>query len=268
MPCAEINGTRLYYQDHGQGEALVLVPGMGADHISWLRQLPAFRRHYRVIIYDPRGLGRSSRPREPYAFKALADDVIGLMDHLGVEKAHVLGQSLGGVVAQEIAIDYPGRVLKLVLVSTLAGGDDEGLEPGLPETLSLAEAGAQAGVSGAETRKTMNALIDLSFNRWTYRKGLQLMCRLFVKQDMFAGQPDQERALAGHSTIDRLQLIRARTLVITGTSDRIIRPQASERLAAGIPDARLVMVKGGSHGFNMEMTARFNREILDFLRAG
>ena len=107
MAYADLSGIRLYYQVRGQGEALVLVPGMGADHRSWFRQLPAFRKRYRVIIYDPRSIGKSSRPKEPYAFRALADDVAGLMDHLGIGKAHILGQSLGGIVAQETAIDYP-----------------------------------------------------------------------------------------------------------------------------------------------------------------
>ncbi len=250
----------------GQGEALVLVPGMGADHNSWLRQLPAFSRHYRVVTYDPRGLGRSSGTTEPYPFRALADDVAALMDSLGIDKAHVLGQSLGGLVAQEVAISHPGRVLKLVLVSTLAGGDEAGLDPALDEALGAGRAAAGPGASGAGARNTMDALIASSFNRWTYRTALQLLCRLFVGEKMLAGLPDQEGAAAECHTIDRLHLIQAPTLVITGTDDHVIRPCASELLAARIPGAKLVMVRGGSHGFNLEMASRFNREVLGFLR--
>jgi pimeloyl-ACP methyl ester carboxylesterase len=244
------------------------VPGIGADHSSWFRQLSAFQKYHRVIIFDPRSIGKSSRPKEPYAFRALADDVAGLMDHLGIGKAHILGQSLGGIVAQEIAIDYPDRVLKLVLVSTLAGGDAEGVNPALTGTFGPAEGAADAGFSGMDTRKTMNTLITMTFNKWPYRKAMQIMSRLFVKPAMFDGLSDQVGASAGHTTLDRLHLIQAPTLVITGAGDRIIRPQSSERLAARIPNARLVTVKGGSHGFNLEMAARFNREVLDFLRAG
>ena len=113
----------------------------------------------------------------------------------------------------------------------------------------------------------MKALIAMTFNRWPYRKALQLLSRFFVKPEMFDGLSDQVAAMAGHTTLDRLHLIQARTLVITGSADRIIRPEASERLAARIPNARLVTVIDGSHGFNLEMAARFNREVLDFLRA-
>ncbi len=268
MAYADLSGIRLYYQVRGQGEALVLVPGMGADHFSWFRQLSAFQKHYRVIIFDPRGIGKSSRPKEPYAFKALADDVAGLMDHLGIGKAHILGQSLGGIVAQETAIDYPDRVLKLVLVSTLAGGDTEAVSPDIVKTFGPSDGTGAAGSSVVDTGKTMKALIAMTFNRWPYRKALQIGSRLFVKPEMFAGLSDQVAAMAGHTTLDLLHLIQARTLVITGSADRIIRPVASELLASRIPGASLVMVKGGSHGFNLEMAGRFNREVLDFLRAG
>jgi 3-oxoadipate enol-lactonase len=268
MAYADLSGIRLYYQVRGQGEALVLVPGMGADHSSWFRQISAFQKYYRVIIFDPRSIGKSSRPKEPYAFRALADDVAGLLDHLGIEKAHVLGQSLGGIVAQEIAIDYPRRVLRLILVSTLAGGDTEAVSPDIVKTFGPADGAAGTGLSGIDTRKTMKTLIAMTFNRWPYRKAMQLLSRLFVKPEMFDGLSDQVAAMAGHTTLDRLHLIQARTLVITGSADRIIRPEASELLASRIPGASLVMVKGGSHGFNLEMAGRFNREILDFLGAG
>lgn len=268
MACAELNGISLYYQVHGQGEALVLIPGMGADHTCWIRQVPAFRKHFRVITFDPRSIGRSTRPGEPYAFRVLADDVAGLLDHLGVEKAHILGQSLGGVVAQEMAIDHPQRVRKLILVSTLAGGDAEGFNPAVAETLVGEEEAAGPGISGMDTRKTMKTLLALAFNRWPYRQATPLLCRLFVKPEMFDGLSDQARATAGHTTVDRLPLIQARTLVMTGTGDRIIWPRATQRLAAGIPNAKLVMVEGGSHAFSLEMAARFNREVLDFLRTG
>ncbi len=276
MAYTQLNGIRLYYQAQGQGQTLVLIPGMGADHSSFFRQVPVLRRHYRVVTFDPRGLGRSSRPGEPYAFRALADDVAGLMDHLGADRAHVLGQSLGGIVAQELAIDYPSRVDKLILVSTLAGGDAEGTNPALTATFGPAPGAAGPGSSGAggtrfpgmDTRKTMDTLIALAFNRWAYRTAMQLASRWFVRPEMLDGLPDQVAAIAGHTTIERLHLIQARTLVITGDGDRIIWPQASERLAAGISGAKLVMVKGGSHGFNLEMAGRFHREVLDFLRMG
>ena len=267
MPLADVNGIRLYYQTHGQGEALVLIPGLGAGHQAWFRQLPAFRKHFRVITYDPRSIGRSDRPRQPYGFRTLADDIVGLMDCLAVKRAHIVGQSLGGAVAQEVAIDYPDRVLKLVLVSSaIAGGDDNSVNPASMETLGIGGEGQQIDFSKLNTRKTMSALIGVSFNKALYRKAMQFLSRFFVKPEMFDGLSDQLRAISGYNTFDRLHLIKARTLVITGAEDRIVSPRSSEKLASNIPDARLVMVKGGSHGFNVEMTSRFNREVLEFLK--
>ena len=268
MPQANVNGIRLYYKTFGQGEPLVLISGLGAGHTAWFRQLPAFKKHYKVITFDPRSIGNSDRPKEPYSLKAMADDVVGLMDHLGVGRAHILGQSLGGLVAQQVAIDYPDRVLKLVLVSsTLAGGDTNPTNPALMEVLGYAEGTTEIDFSRVNTRKTMHVVIGMSFNKMLYRKAMQFLSRFFVKPEMFDGLSDQLRAISGHNTVDRLHLIKAQTLVITGAEDRIVSPHSSEVLAANIPNAKLVMVKGGSHGFNVEMTSRFNREVLDFLRA-
>ena len=268
MAQANVNGVRLFYRVQGQGEALVLIPGLGAGHTAWFRQLHAFKKHYKVITFDPRSIGRSDRPKQPYAFKALADDVVGLMDYLGIRRAHVLGQSLGGPVAQEVAIDYPDRVLKLVLVSsTAAGGDTNPTNPALMDTMGYRGEDKDIDFSKVNTRKTMTVLIELSFSKVLYRKAMQFMSRFYVKPEMFDGLSDQLRAISGHNTVDRLHLIRAQTLVITGDEDRIISPRSSEVLAGKIPIAKLVMVKGGSHAFNVEMTSRFNREVLDFLKA-
>ena len=268
MPQANVNGVKLYYKAQGQGEALVMIPGLGAGHTSWFRQLPAFKKRFRVITFDPRSIGRSDRPKQPYGFRSLADDVIGLMDHLAVERAHIFGQSLGGLVAQEVAIDYADRVLKLVLVSsTVAGGDTNPTNPALMAALGHAEGTTDVDFSRLDTRKTMNAVIGLSFNKLLYRKAMQFLSRFFVKPEMFDGLSDQLRAISGHNTVDRLHLITAQTLVITGAEDQVVLPHSSKVLAEKIPNAKLVMVKGGSHGFNVEMTPRFNREVLGFLRA-
>lgn len=268
MPLANMNGMRLYYQAHGQGEALILMPGLGAGHEAWFRQLHAFKKHFRVVNFDPRSIGKSDRPKQPYGFRTLADDIVCLMDHLSVGKAHVLGQSLGGIVAQEVAADYPDRVMKLVLVSSgIVGGDDNFISPALMETMGIRAFGQQIDFSKLNTSKTMSTLIGLSFNKMLHRTAMRFLSRFFVKREMFDGLSDQIRAVSGHNTFDRLHLIRAQTLVITGAEDRIVSPRASEVLAAKIPNARLVIVKGGSHGFNVEMTSRFNREVLDFLKA-
>jgi pimeloyl-ACP methyl ester carboxylesterase len=267
MPQANVNGIKLYYEVHGQGEALILIPGLGANgRTSWLWQLPAFKKHYKVITFDPRSVGKSSRPKEPYSFRVLADDVVGLMDHLAVKKADVLGHSMGGLVAQELAIDYPDRVLKLVLVSSsLAGGPTIPANPALAEAMGYAEGTTEIDFSKVDTRKTMKAVIGMSFNKRLYRIAMQLASKYLVKLEELDGMWDQLRAASVHNTFDRLHLIKAPTLVIVGAGDRITPPHTSEVLAGKIPNARLIMVKGGSHVLTVEMTSRFNREVLGFL---
>jgi pimeloyl-ACP methyl ester carboxylesterase len=157
--------------------------------------------------------------------------------------------------------------MKLVLVSSgIVGGDDNFISPALMETMGISALGQQVDFSKLNTSKTMSVLIGLSFDKWAYRTAMQFLSRFFVKAEMFDGLSDQIRAVSGHNTVDRLHLIKAQTLVITGAEDRIISPRASEVLAAKIPNARLVMVKGGSHGFNVEMASLFNREVLEFLK--
>jgi pimeloyl-ACP methyl ester carboxylesterase len=133
--------------------------------------------------------------------------------------------------------------------------------------LGYAEGTTEIDFSKVDTRKTMNAVIGMSFNKRLYRKAMQFLSRFFVKPEMFDGLSDQLRAISGHNTVNRLHLIKAQTMVITGAEDRIVSPHSSEVLADKIPNAKLIMVKDGSHGFNVEMTSRFNREVLDFLRA-
>jgi pimeloyl-ACP methyl ester carboxylesterase len=267
MPTVKVGDINMYYEVHGQGEALILIPGGGANgRTSWFRQLSAFKKHHRVITFDPRSIGKSSRPKEPYSFRVLADDVVGLMDHLAIKEANVLGQSMGGLVAQELAIDYPDRVLKLVLVSSsLAGGPTIPADPALAEGMGYTEGTTEIDFSRVDTRKTMKTVIGMSFNKRLYRKAMQFMSRFFVKLEEFDGMWDQIRAASGHNTFDRLHLIKAPTLVIAGAGDRIVPPHTSEVLAGNIPNARLIMVKDGSHVLTVEMTSRFNHEVLDFL---
>src|SRR4030042_1123751 len=104
MPKANVNGANIYYEVHGRGEPLVMIMGLGGGCKGWYFQTRALKKHYRVIVFDNRGIGKSAKATEPYTIGNMAADVLGLMDHLGIDKAHVLGMSLGSLVAQESAI--------------------------------------------------------------------------------------------------------------------------------------------------------------------
>ena len=267
MPKALVNGINIYYQVHGEGEPLVLIQGFGGGHRGWFFQTRAFKRHFRLIIYDNRGIGRSDKAQGLYTLRDLADETIGLMDYLHIDKAHVLGMSLGGMVAQELAISYPERLKKLVLVCTTAGGGDVSeASPKLLEALGVKEGAAQPALDSVDFDKSVVAITALSFNKRLYRMIFVPLTRYYVRRVGVEGHLRQMEAVTGHSTRDRLHLIKAPTLVMTGTEDRIISPGSSEMIASLIPNARLVKIEGAAHAFAIEMPGRFNREVLDFLK--
>jgi pimeloyl-ACP methyl ester carboxylesterase len=266
MQRAKINGINICYKVRGQGEPLVLIMGYSGDQIGWMFQRGAFRKHYQVITFDNRGVGKTDKPDGAYSTKMMADDTVGLMDYLGIDKAHVLGVSMGGMIAQEIAINYPERVGKLILGCTAARRDESsGISAVFPEALGLREDYTDDDVRSLPIIKVVNSLCSYGFNKCHYRLIVVSLAKVFLRFGSQVGLRGQLEAVLDHDTFDRLQKIGSPTMVITGTEDRIINPGSSEELANGIPNARLVKFVGGSHAFFIEERGRFNREVLDFL---
>src|SRR5579883_1563623 len=124
MPFAEVNNLRLWYEISGDGTPLCLIEGLGYASWMWHYQAAPFSARHRLLVFDNRDVGRSDRARLPYMIKDLADDLVGLLDVVGIERAHVLGVSMGGFAAQELALAYPERVASLILVATAFGGPE------------------------------------------------------------------------------------------------------------------------------------------------
>src|SRR5205809_7891619 len=125
MPKVTVNGIRMFYEETGGGEPLILIMGFGGDHLAWAFQVRALAEHYRVVTFDNRGAGQSDAPEPPYTIRTMADDTAGLIAALGIERAHVVGVSMGGMIAQELALAYPGRVRSLHLGCTTARPDTD-----------------------------------------------------------------------------------------------------------------------------------------------
>jgi pimeloyl-ACP methyl ester carboxylesterase len=257
MPIARLEGIDINYKVEGQGEPLILIAGFSAQGNSFIGQVRDFRKHFRVITFDNRGIGKTSKPLGPYSTRMMADDIIKLMDYLKIKNAHIVGTSMGGMIAQELAISYPERILKLVLAYTYACQD--GVSGDAPE---------QAVLKDLAPSKKAVAMIGLAFNKPLYRYTYGLLAILLTR---FASAADavgisgQNDACRSHNTVDRLSAIAAPTLVIVGTRDRIINPLSSEVIADKIGGSQLIKIEGGSHALSMEWKQTFNRAVLGFL---
>ena len=274
MSTTAVGDVDLYYEEHGAGDPLLLVMGLGADSTAWMFQVPDFARHYRTIVFDNRGVGRSAKPPGPYSIAQMADDTAGLLDTLGVERCHVVGVSMGGMIAQELALRHPARVRGLVLGCTYPEPDAE-IERQRRD--SVAEMGGTVtatgdvaiDLSGLDPLLFFQTLLPRVFNQAFIDNELPRLMALFGTVLQYGVSLEAILAQAGavmsHRTTDRLHRIAAPTLVITGDADQLIPPAHSDVLARHIPGARLVKVPGGSHGFNLETPEVFNRTVLDFL---
>jgi len=274
MSTARVGSVDLYHEEHGSGDPLLLIMGLAADSTAWMFQLPAFAPRYRTIIFDNRGVGRSSKPPGPYTIHEMADDAAGLLDALDVARAHVVGVSMGGMIAQELALRHPKRVRGLVLACTYPEPDAD-IER--QREFSITQLGGsvsadgelQIDVAALDPMLFFQHLLPRVFNQAFIDAELPKLLQLFGGALQFGFSMEailgQVEAVMGHRATARLHEIKAPTLVITGDADLLIPPGNSDVIARNIPNAKLVKVPGGSHGFNFETPDLFNREVVDFL---
>jgi len=262
MPQVQVGDINMYYEFYGEGEPLLLIAGLGDDLTGWTYQVADFSKEYRVLVFDNRGTGRTDAPDMPYSISMMADDTAGLMEALGIDQAHVLGVSMGGYIAQELAIRHPGRTKSLIMATTSIGS----------YTLEthILYSRARAALDGLSPIVFFQLMLPFIFTDRTFEDPEMVQMAL----DTIAGQPDRTPAYAlsrqfiacvEHSARGRLSRVAVPTLVIAGRNDPFVPFSLSEELAAAIPNARLAVLDGGGHGFNAEISARFNRAVLDFL---
>lgn len=232
MPTADVNGISIYYELHGDGYPLLLIGGLGTDVTVLAYAIERLARRYRVIALDNRGVGRSGMPDAPYTIDLMAADVVALMDRLAIPKAHVMGVSMGGRIALEVAMTHPERVDGLVLVSTSAAGRGR-VHMSVPMRL-------------------------LWLLRWLP------MLRGAYPQPRYA-HDRQRAAVVSYDGTARLGLVRARTLVLHGKSDRTVPLAAARRMRDGIAGSRLEVYRGGHMLFLLSRRDRVLDRAADFL---
>ena len=269
MTIAKINDIDMYYEEHGDpnAEPLLLVMGFAMNATSWGLQIPAFSERYRVIAFDNRGVGRTAQPEGPYSVPQMAADAAGLLDHLSIESAHVVGVSMGGMIAQEFALRYPARVRGLVLACTTPGGPHSAgyqqMMEQSAEGMALTDLSAMMTPDGI--KEGMDRLFTAEFQAHPSAAAIQMGVAGMMYPQTLTGMKGQLAAVRAHDTYDRLSKISAPTLVIAGDADTFVDAANSPILASRIPGAKLVMLPGQKHGFTAEKPDETNAAILDFL---
>lgn len=267
MPYAHSGDVRIWYEEFGAGEPLVMIMGLGGTVQAWGLQIPPLSQHYRLICLDNRGAGRSDMPAGPYDTGQFAEDVIAVMDAAGLDSAHVLGASLGGLIAQELYHRHPQRVRSLILACTGAGANDPvhipPLDPKVLETLQLDRA--------AEPAERLVAAMEEIFYHPSYRAKIPNLTARLLKLHQAAPQPPhayaaQLAACFNHPpNSPRLARIRVPALVLHGEHDAVWPLGNARYLAEQIPAAELVVIPDSAHMFLVEKPREFNRAVLDFL---
>jgi pimeloyl-ACP methyl ester carboxylesterase len=262
MPHTDADGCKLYWEESGAGEPLLLIQGLGFSGAMWYRIVPALEAKYRVIRYDARGIGRSDVPDEQWDIARMAADALAVLDAAGEQSAHVFGISLGGIVAQEVALTAPDRVRTLTLCSTHPAGE-KAVWPGEDVMAMLRNRVT------LPREEAIRASIPFGYTDATPADWIEEDVRLRLELPTTeAGYTGQLMAGLGYpGTLERLPNLTVPTLVITGDADRMVPPQNSELLAGAIPNARTVTIPGAGHVLFTEAPDRLTDAVLEFLDA-
>jgi len=259
-----VNGVDLYYEERGNGAPLLLIAGLASDSQSWLPVLPGLAERFRVITVDNRGSGRTAPLDATTSIGTMADDCAALLGHLRLEAAHVLGHSMGGFVAQDLALRYPASVAKLVLAATASRSSkrNEDLFTGWADAL---DAGAAPDrwfrnlfywIFSARLFEDPRAVGD--FVRFAVEYPYPQTARAFR---------NQIEAIARFDGTGQLSRIAAPTLVVAAAEDLLFPMEACKQLARSIGGAELAVVDAAGHSLHVEQPADFNQQVLRFLAA-
>ncbi len=263
MPSLKVNGIEIYYEVHGRGDPLVLIMGLRRNIEWWFGQIPSLSKHFKLLVFDNRGAGRSDKPKMNYSIRLFADDTAQLMKSLNIKKAHILGVSMGGYIAQELAINYPEMIKGLVLGCTGAGGQRAVLMS--PDRLKKFT--ANEGLSPEEIlKKDMDIYFSDTFVREDperIKAFIEISLRYYQPLDAFERQ---FAACLKHDTVDRVNRIHSPTLIMSGDDDPLVPPENSRVLKDLISQSELIFFPGTRHCFFIEAADQFNEKVASFLK--
>jgi pimeloyl-ACP methyl ester carboxylesterase len=258
MPFVENQGTKIYWDEQGAGAPVLLIMGLGYPSALWYRTRPVLARQYRTLAFDNRGVGLSDVPPGPYSIATMASDAAAVLDATGVTCAHVFGISMGGMIAQEFALQYPAKTRSLILGCTAAGGPSA-----VRAESNVTDILVARGMTVEQSRVAILPYIyDAATSRERIEDDVNLRGIWLPSPEAYLAQLLAIRAWEGYS---RLAQITAPTLVIHGKSDALVPPGNGELIAARIPGAKLVLLEHASHLFLTDQTQAAHKEILEFL---
>lgn len=264
MPKLEANDIQLYYEAHGDREPLLLIAGAGYGGWMWFKQVAELPRYFKVITFDNRGVGESDKPDVEYSVQMLTEDTVGLLDALEIQKANVLGISLGGFIAQQLALSYPQRVAKLILCSTSFGGPNVILP--VSEVLQFMTYGT--GSPQENFRRGLELAFSAEYIQKNPKEIEYIRAQLQANPQPRYAYLRQLMAPLGFNVEGSLEQIKVPTLIMAGAEDKVLPAENSRRLAAKIKGARLIIFDGARHLFCIEKSKEVNRATIDFLREG
>jgi 3-oxoadipate enol-lactonase len=260
MAFTENQGVKIYWDEQGSGDPILLIMGLSYPSYMWHRSRPILCAQYRTIAFDNRGVGQSDVPPGPYTMAQMASDALAVLDAAGVERAHIFGVSMGGMITQEFALQYPQRVRSLVIGCSAAGGPTA--VQSQPEAL---QALTRRGLTPEEATEIVIPFIyDAATPRHLIDEDMKIRLQWYPTAE---GYMNQLMAIFGWEAYSRLPQIHAPALVIHGETDRLVPVGNSKIIAERIPGAKLVLLPNAGHIFSTDQPAAAHRAVAEFLSA-
>ena len=278
---AIINGIRICYDIKGEGDSVILIHGFSDRKEHWRAQVGALSQHFKVIRMDNRGAGKSDRPEGEYTMELYASDIAGLMDYLGIDRSHIIGHSLGGMIAQNFAILYPEKVEKLILINTIPGlkPPDENIDEAIKMYRENAINNHEALMKDPLNEFLKGAKASYSRNFWRSMKENpkkkfhdiwsveDLVNEKIENGPTIKDLSNQAHALSTHNTYNRLNEIKSDVLIISAEKDKSCPKSMGEKMHELIPNSKFIIIEGAAHQSILEKAPEINKIIIDFLKS-
>jgi pimeloyl-ACP methyl ester carboxylesterase len=267
MPKTKVNDIQLYYEVHGEGIPLVLISGLGYPLWQWHLMVPHLEKHFQVITLDNRGVGQSDKPAGPYTASVLARDIVELLDSLGIDEAVVMGHSMGGFIAQALALEYPARVSKLILASTNFGGPRH--VPVTPEAMAVL-----SDTTTDPLTRLRNGIVISTAPGFAERQPELIQkwldWRVANPLDIPGYQAQMGIGVAllaeGAAFENKLTDVSAPTLILFGAHDKVVPPANADLLAKQIPGSQIRILPDAGHFFPLEVPEEAAQIVIQFAK--